>query len=89
MIATEHTYRPARKSLLESLAKEIIATNEAKRIACGAPDFIITRKNVPLGHVETKDVGARLKEMGKREEAGWRTAVEKLLPAKFVKIKSR
>jgi hypothetical protein len=63
--ATEHTHRPALKSLLESLAKGIIATNEPKRIACGAPDFIITCKNVPLGHVETKDVGTSLVEIEK------------------------
>jgi len=63
--ATEHTHRPALKSLLESLAKGIIATNEPKRIACGAPDFNITRKNVPLGHVETKDVGTPLAEIEK------------------------
>jgi hypothetical protein len=63
--ATEHTHRPALKSLLESLAKGIIATNEPKRIACGAPDFIITRNNVPLGHVETKDVGTPLAEIQK------------------------
>src|SRR5208337_1680569 len=63
--ATEHTHRPALKSLLESLAKGITATNEPKRIACGAPDFIITRKNVPLGHVETKDVGTPLEEIEK------------------------
>jgi hypothetical protein len=54
-------YRPALKSLLESLAKGITATNEPKRIACGVPDFII--KNIPLGHVETKDVGSSLEEM--------------------------
>jgi len=63
--ATEHTHRPALKSLLESLGKGITATNEPKRIACGAPDFIITRKNVPLGHVETKDVGTSLDEIEK------------------------
>jgi hypothetical protein len=61
--ATEHTHRPALKSLLESLGKGITATNEPKRIACGAPDFIITRKNTPLGHVETKDVGTPLNEI--------------------------
>jgi predicted helicase len=58
--ATEHTHRPALKALLESAGKSIIATNEPKRIACGAPDFIITRKAVPLGHVETKDIGTPL-----------------------------
>lgn len=63
--ATEHTHRPALKSLLESLDKTITATNEPKRIACGAPDFIITRKNVPLGHIETKDVGTPLDEIEK------------------------
>jgi N-6 DNA Methylase len=61
--STEHTHRPALKSLLESLANGIIATNEPKRIICGAPDFIITRKNVPVGHVETKDLGTSLEEI--------------------------
>jgi Type ISP C-terminal specificity domain/N-6 DNA Methylase len=61
--ATEHTHRPALKALLESQSKGIIATNEPKRIACGAPDFIITRQSTPLGHVETKDVGTNLDEI--------------------------
>ena len=53
--STEHTHRPALKNLLESIGKDIVATNEPRRIACGAPDFNITRDGVPLGHVETKD----------------------------------
>ncbi|MDX9973553.1 MAG: hypothetical protein RBU21_11270, partial [FCB group bacterium] len=61
--STEHTHRPAVKTLLEACGKDIVATNEPRRIACGAPDFNITRKGVPLGHVETKDVGANLAEM--------------------------
>ncbi len=59
-IATEHTYRPALKLLIESLGKDITATNEPKRERCGAPDFIITRKETPLGHIEAKDVGKSL-----------------------------
>lgn len=61
--ATEHTHRPALKTFLESLNKGIVATNEPKRIACGAPDFIITRKAVPLGHIETKDIGTNLDQV--------------------------
>jgi len=61
--ATEHTHRPALKHLLESLGKEITVTNEPKRTVCGSPDFQITRKGVPLGHVETKDIGTDLEEM--------------------------
>ena len=61
--ATEHTHRPALKTLLESADAGIVATNEPRRIACGSPDFQITRQGVPLGHVETKDIGANLDEM--------------------------
>lgn len=61
--ATEHTHRPALKSLIESFATAIVATNEPKRIACGAPDFSVSRKSVPLGHIETKDVGTDLTEI--------------------------
>jgi hypothetical protein len=32
--ATEHTHRPALKTLLESAGKNITATNEPRRIAC-------------------------------------------------------
>ena len=61
--STEYTHRPALKILLEACGKDIVATNEPRRIVCGAPDFNITRKGVPLGHVEAKDVGANLDEM--------------------------
>ena len=61
--ATEGTHRPALKDLIESLAPGVTATNEPKRVACGAPDFSLTRKKVPLGHIETKDVGVNLEEM--------------------------
>jgi predicted helicase len=58
--ATEHTYRPALQNLLESMGAGIVATNEPKKIECGAPDFSIRKGNVPLGHVETKDLGKAL-----------------------------
>lgn len=60
---TEHTHRPALKTLLEAVDRGIIATNEPTRILCGAPDFNITRKKVPLGHVETKDIDTNLDEI--------------------------
>lgn len=54
--ATEHTYRPALKTLLESLEPGIEAPNEPRRIECGTPDFFVSQKGVPLGYVETKDI---------------------------------
>jgi len=58
--ATEHTYRPALKQLLESMTTDLTVTNEPKRIACGAPDYIVTKKEVPVGYIEAKDIGVDL-----------------------------
>jgi len=61
--ATEHTYRPALKTLLESLQTGLVATNEPKREKCGAPDFILTHGETPLGYLEAKDIGKPLDEI--------------------------
>jgi len=58
--ATEHTYRPALKSLLETMTNNLTITNEPKRIACGAPDYIVTRNEIPIGYIEAKDVDTDL-----------------------------
>ena len=67
-IATEHTYRSALGHLLESFAKGVTATNEPKRALCGAPDFVVTRGQTPLGYVEAKDIGKNLDEVEKTEQ---------------------
>jgi len=58
--STEHSFRGDLQQLIESLVPEIKATNEPKRQQCGAPDYIITRKEIPLGFIEAKDIGADL-----------------------------
>lgn len=69
--ATEHTHRPALKTLLEAIGgKDIRAVNEPKQIDCGAPDFIVTRGVVPLGYVEAKDVGIDLGRAEGSEQLG-------------------
>lgn len=66
--ATEHTYRPALKVLLESLGDGIVATNEPRRIECGAPDFVITNGSTTIGYVEAKDIGKSLDEAERSEQ---------------------
>lgn len=62
-LATEHTFRPALKSLLEDVCG-LRATNEPKRAACGAPDYVVWRaaggEPQTVGHVEAKDLGIPL-----------------------------
>jgi predicted helicase len=55
--ATEHTFRGDLQQLLENLVPEIQATNEPKRQACGAPDYIITKRGIDIGFIEAKDIG--------------------------------
>lgn len=58
-IAREHSYRPALSELLDRILPNwLIATNEPARIACGAPDFIISEKTsgLPIAFIEAKDL---------------------------------
>ncbi len=66
--STEHTYRADLQNLIESLAPGVMATNEPHRIECGAPDYIITRKNIPIGFIEAKDLGADLGSRAHKEQ---------------------
>lgn len=55
--ATEHSYRGDLQTLLqEILGTEFSVINEPQRQACGAPDYIISRKDIPLGFIEAKDL---------------------------------
>ncbi|WP_047445214.1 type ISP restriction/modification enzyme [Alistipes sp. ZOR0009] len=70
--ATEHTFRGDLQQLIESLAPAIRATNEPKRQSCGAPDYIITKKDIPVGFIEAKDIGDKdldgAKKTGNKEQ---------------------
>ncbi len=66
--ATEHTYRGDLQVLLESLGDHVKVTNEPRRQECGAPDYIITKGEIPLGFVEAKDAGDHLDKTEKSEQ---------------------
>jgi hypothetical protein len=67
--ATEHTHRAALQDLLESLEPgKISATNEPRRTAVGAPDYIVSHSSVPLGYVEAKDVDVALGKTERSEQ---------------------
>ena len=70
--ATEHTFRGSLEQLIESIVPKIRATNEPKRQKCGAPDYILTKKDIPVGFIEAKDIGDHdlegLKKTGNKEQ---------------------
>ena len=80
--ATEHSYRSAIETLLSGLENDVTAINEPKRIACGAPDFIVQKNDVAIGHVEAKDIGISLRNMkdaNKAQQERYRKALPNLV----------
>jgi len=67
-ISTEHSYRGDLQRLVEDLAPGVLATNEPARVACGAPDYIITKRNIPVGYIEAKDIGKPLDSKEYKEQ---------------------
>ncbi|EOZ7525233.1 type ISP restriction/modification enzyme [Enterobacter quasiroggenkampii] len=80
--ATEHSYRPAFIDLIDGLENDITALNEPKRIECGAPDFIIQRGNIVVGHLEAKDIDVdirNLKGSNKKQQERYLDALPNLI----------
>ena len=74
-IAREHSYRGDLQNLIMTILPDILVTNEPARVACGAPDYVLTRKDVPVGYIEAKDIvvdlGSKtLKEQFDRYKSG-------------------
>ncbi len=67
-ISREHTYRGDLQVLLMAILPDILVTNEPARVACGAPDYVLTRKDIPIGYVEAKDIGVDLKSKSLKEQ---------------------
>ena len=63
--ATEHSYRSTLQTLIQVLGGDgMRALNEPSHVECGAPDFIVEFNSVPIGHIECKDVGTDLEQVG-------------------------
>ncbi len=66
--ATEHTYRGYLQHLIKSIVPDVMVTNEPQRIQCGAPDYIITKRDIPVGYIEAKDIGYKLDDKQYKEQ---------------------
>jgi hypothetical protein len=64
----EHSHRPALAGLLEHELTGLTIVNEPAQIECGAPDFVILRETIPVGHIEAKDLGLPLAEVAESEQ---------------------
>jgi hypothetical protein len=69
-IAREHSYRGDLQNLLQAAVPNVLVTNEPARVACGAPDYILTQKatGIDVGYIEAKDIGKSLDDKGYNEQ---------------------
>jgi predicted helicase len=85
--ATEHSYRGDLQQLLQSLLPDVDITNEPKRIECGAPDYILSRKNIPVGYIEAKDVGVELGHKAHKDQFDrYKAALDNLIITDYLQF---
>ncbi|TGN02699.1 type ISP restriction/modification enzyme [Leptospira dzoumogneensis] len=60
---SEQSFRGPLADFVHSIESNILANNEPMRVACGAPDFVVYKNNVPIGYIETKKIGANLNSL--------------------------
>lgn len=60
-ITSEHTFRKDLEVLINNLSPNVNVTNEPSKVTdCGNPDFLISKKHIPIGFIEAKDIGKNL-----------------------------
>ena len=79
--ATEHTYRGDFASLVKEVVPNVNITNEPSNVTdCGNPDYVITRKKIPVGFIEAKDIGKDLNSKQYKEQfERYRKALDNLI----------
>jgi hypothetical protein len=87
-ISSEHTYRSDLQVLLQGMFPGFLVTNEPARIECGAPDYVITKKDVPIGYIEAKDIGVDLSGKALMEQFDrYRSSLENLVFTDYLEFR--
>jgi len=85
-ISREHSYRADLENLIRELAPDVDVTNEPANVTdCGNPDYVITRRQIPIGYIEAKDIGKDLNSKTYREQfTRYKKALDNLIITDYV-----
>jgi len=85
-ISREHSYRGDLETLIRELIKGVEITNEPSNVTdCGNPDYVITRKKIPVGYIEAKDIGKDLNSKSYKEQfTRYKKALDNLIITDYV-----
>ena len=84
---TEHSFRGDLQEYIERAVHGVQAINEPRRQQCGAPDYIIQKKNIPIGYIEAKDIDKHLDTVDKSEQlARYKASLDNLILTNYLEF---
>ena len=84
---TEHSFRGDLQDFVERTVIGVQAINEPRRQKCGAPDYIIQKKNIPIGYIEAKDIDKNLDSVDKSEQLSrYKTSLDNLILTNYLEF---
>jgi len=86
--SSEHTFRKDLEDLINNLVPEVMVTNEPSQVTdCGNPDFLISKKEIPIGFIEAKDVGKDLNSKQYKEQFDrYKAALDNLIITDYLRF---
>lgn len=85
---TEHSFRGDLQDFIERTVVGVQAINEPTRQKCGAPDYIIQKKNIPIGYIEAKDIDKNLDVVEKSEQLDrYRASLDNLILTNYLEFR--
>ena len=86
--SSEHTFRIHLEFLINALVPDVIVTNEPSQVTdCGNPDFLISKKDIPIGFIEAKDVGKDLgSKLYKEQFDRYKAALDNLIITDYLRF---
>jgi len=85
-ISREHSYRGDLETLIRELVAGVEITNEPANVTdCGNPDYVITKRKIPVGYIEAKDIGKDLNSKTYKEQFDrYKKALENLIITDYI-----
>lgn len=84
---TEHSFRGDLQEFVERTVHGIQAINEPRRQKCGAPDYIIQKRNIPIGYIEAKDIDKHLDTVDKSEQLSrYKASLDNLILTNYLEF---
>lgn len=85
---TEHSFRGELQKFFEDTVKGIQAINEPHRQKCGAPDYIVQKKSIPIGYIEAKDIDKNLDMFENSEQLErYRASLDNLILTNYIEFR--